>query len=159
MATQDMTTQGNSSSVYPVPAVGALVIDGGKVLLVRRKNPPARGEWSVPGGRVLPGETLQTAAEREVYEETGLNVRAGDPVFAFDLIERERDNSLRFHYVIVDLLAEYVDGIPAPGDDAEEAQWVGPEELNGSIGRELNRMTRELLCTVPEFCDVLSVEP
>lgn len=147
--------QEDSSAVLPVPAVGALVIHEGKVLLVRRKHPPARGEWSVPGGRVLPGETLQAAAEREVYEETGLTVRAGQPVFAFDLIERDDDGALRFHYVIVDLHADYVDGVPVPGDDAEDVLWGGPDELSGPVGKELNRMTRLLLGTIPSFGEML----
>ncbi len=120
----------------PVPAVGALVVHDGAVLLVRRGRAPSRGVWAVPGGRVELGETLAEAAEREVCEETGVRVRAGEPVWSFDSVVRDEEGRVVFHYVIVDLLADYVAGEPRARDDALEARWARPEELSGLLVSE-----------------------
>ena len=115
----------------PIPAVGALVFREGAVLMVRRGRPPSRDVWAVPGGRVELGESLAEAAEREVHEETGIEVRAGEPVWSFDSVIRDRDGRVRYHYVVVDLTAEYVAGEPRGSDDAREARWMGPGEIAG----------------------------
>lgn len=112
-------------------AVGAIVIRDNEVLLVKRKQPPGEGLWAIPGGRVELGETLQEAAEREVKEETGVIIRAGHPVYTFEVIEHDDAGRIRFHYVIVDLVADHVSGEPNPGDDACEARWVTSKELEG----------------------------
>jgi ADP-ribose pyrophosphatase len=122
--------------------VGAVVFKEGAVLLVKRGHPPARGVWAIPGGSVRLGETLPEAAERELLEETGVVIRAGDPVLVFDVIERDRGGAVRFHYVIVDLSAEYVCGDPRPGDDAADARWVSADELTDL---DVNPATRRLL--------------
>lgn len=113
----------------PRAAVGAVVIRDGRVLLVKRSNAPQKGKWAIPGGSVELGETLQEAAEREVKEETGVTIKANEPVFTFDLIERDSAGKFLFHYVIIDLLADYVDGEPCPADDVSDAAWFSPEEL------------------------------
>jgi len=113
----------------PQVGVGALVIRDGRVLLVRRGRPPANGLWAIPGGRLELGETLQQAAEREVFEETGITIRAGQPFYTFDSIVRDEQGRVRYHYVIVDLLAEYVSGEVRPGDDAQDAAWLSLAEL------------------------------
>ena len=115
----------------PVPAVGAIVVRDGAVLLVRRGRAPSRGVWAVPGGRVELGETLAEAAEREVREETGVRVRAGEPVWSFDSVVRDAEGRVAFHYVIVDLLADYVAGEPRAGDDALAARWARPQDFPG----------------------------
>jgi 8-oxo-dGTP diphosphatase len=114
----------------PHVAVGAVVFKENKVLLVKRDNPPGKGLWAIPGGRVQLGETLQGAAEREIREETGVIIRAKDPVYANDVIERDTHGRIRFHYVIVDLLADYVSGEPNPGSDACDARWIAHRELD-----------------------------
>ena len=123
-------------------AVGAIVFHEEKILLVLRGKAPARGVWSIPGGSVELGESLQEAAEREISEETGLVVRAKEPVFTFDTVKRDEKGRVRFHYVVVDLLAEYVSGVLRAGDDALDAGWFSAEELENM---ELSPMTRELL--------------
>jgi ADP-ribose pyrophosphatase len=126
----------------PRAAVGALVVRRGQVLLVRRRDPPNAGQWAVPGGRIRLGETLQAAAEREVLEETGVRVRAGRPVFAFDAIERDDAGTVRYHYVVVDVLASWLGGEPTARDDALDARWLGREALGQA---DLNPVTRDLL--------------
>lgn len=115
---------------HPRAAVGAVVFKDDKVLLVRRGRPPARGQWAIPGGNVKLGETLQAAAEREILEETGIVIRARDPVYTFDAIVRDEDGAIQFHYVIVDLAADYIDGSPRPGDDADEVRWLDAQALD-----------------------------
>ncbi len=128
----------------PRVAVGAVVFREGRVLLVRRGNPPARGDWAIPGGSVALGETLGEAAEREIKEETGITIRAGEPVFTFDAVERDPDGRVRYHYVIVDLAAEYISGSPCPGDDAAEVRWAAPEDLADlPVNPETLRLLRE----------------
>lgn len=114
---------------HPRAAVGALVFKDNEVLLVRRGRPPARGQWAVPGGNIKLGETLQEAAEREILEETGIVIRAGDPIYTFDAVVRDDDGNIQFHYVIVDLTADYVSGSPRPGDDADAVRWLDARVL------------------------------
>lgn len=115
---------------FPKLAVGAVVHHDGKVLLVQRGKPPRTGKWAVPGGSVEAGETLGQAAEREVREETGIQVRAGAVVHVFELIDREAGEALpRFHYVVIDLMADYLGGEVTAADDASDARWFSAEEL------------------------------
>jgi ADP-ribose pyrophosphatase len=115
---------------HPRAAVGAVVFKDGKVLLVRRGRPPAIGQWAIPGGNVKLGETLQQAAEREILEETGIVIRAKDPIFTFDAIVRDENGAVQFHYVIVDLAADYIKGTPRAGDDADEVRWIDARSLD-----------------------------
>lgn len=114
----------------PRVGVGAVVIHEGRVLLIRRGKEPLRGRWVIPGGTVEAGETLHEALVREVREETGLTVRPGDMVLVFDRILRE-DGAVRYHYVIVDYLCDYVSGTPRAGTDAEAVALARPDELPG----------------------------
>lgn len=115
---------------YPRPAVAAVVIDGGRVLAVKRKNPPAQGTWSVPGGSIKSGESMSEAAIRETLEETGIKINMLKPYSAVDVIQRDSSGLLRFHYIIVYVLAQYVSGTPVAGDDALDTGWFKPEELS-----------------------------
>jgi ADP-ribose pyrophosphatase len=114
----------------PCVAVGAVVFHDDRVLLVRRGQPPSHDLWAIPGGKVGLGETLQEAAEREILEETGVIIHARRPIFTFDLLEKDEKGRIRFHYVIVDLIADYVDGQICAGDDAKEVRWVRPDEIH-----------------------------
>jgi ADP-ribose pyrophosphatase len=132
----------------PRPAVGAVVFNGDAVLLVQRGNPPSQGMWSIPGGRIRLGETLQAAAEREILEETGVVIRASAPVFAFDAIQKDDHGGVEYHYVIVDLIADYVSGEPRAGDDAADARWITADEL---AKIHINPATRRLLAETFKF--------
>jgi len=114
----------------PVPAVGAIVFRRSDILLVKRGSEPNRGRWSVPGGALEAGETVEAAAVREVLEETGLEVRAIRVADVRDLIERDADGQVRWHYVLIDVLCDYVRGEPRPSSDAENARFVPLRELS-----------------------------
>jgi ADP-ribose pyrophosphatase len=126
----------------PRVAVGAIVFKENNVLLVLRGKPPSQNLWSIPGGSVKLGETLQKAAEREIREETGLNIRAREPIYTFDVVDRDENGTVRYHYVIVDLLADYVGGTLRPGDDALDVRWVSPKALKKM---KVSEATRKLL--------------
>jgi ADP-ribose pyrophosphatase YjhB (NUDIX family) len=115
--------QGPAEAPRPTVAVGAFVLDGSRVLLIRRGRPPGEGLWSVPGGRLEPGETLAQAVAREVREETGLIVEVG-PLAV--VVERMGDDH---HFVILDYLARVVGGSLGAGTDAAEARFVDDAEL------------------------------
>lgn len=135
---------------HPRVAVGAVVFKDNRVLLVQRGRPPGQGQWAIPGGKVCLGETLRQAAEREILEETGIVIAAGEPVLTFEVIDRDADGRVRFHYVIIDLAAEYERGELQAGSDAMAARWVSPEELNTL---PINPLTRKLLHRQYHFGD------
>ena len=146
---QNLTSgTGGAYPDQPRVAVGAIVFKDNRVLLVRRGKPPAEDQWAIPGGRVEIGETLQEAAEREILEETAITIRARVPVYTFDVIERDTRDRIRFHYVIVDLAADYIRGKPRAGDDASAARWVSSDEL---ATLKVNPKTRQLLKTQFDF--------
>ena len=126
----------------PQSAVGAVVIHDGRVLLVKRGKPPGKGLWAIPGGRIELGETLQEAAEREVKEEAGVIIQAKNPIYVFDVINRDQEGRIQFHYVIVDLMADYVSGNPHPQDDALDVRWFTAENLDHF---NVSEVTRRLL--------------
>jgi ADP-ribose pyrophosphatase len=123
----------------PIAGIGAVVIHNNQALLVKRAKPPKQGLWCIPGGKIQYGETLQQAAEREIKEETGITIKAGDPVYVFDLIEEGN-----FHYIIIDLLAEYISGTLQAGDDAMDAKWFSLENIDLP---EIDVETKQLLHT------------
>jgi ADP-ribose pyrophosphatase YjhB (NUDIX family) len=108
----------------PLLGVGAIIFEGDSVLLVERAGEPLKGWWSIPGGLLETGETLEAAIQREVREETGLLV---DVVSRFDIFERiMRDAAGRaeYHYVLVDYICKAAGGILQPGDDVSRVEWV-----------------------------------
>jgi mutator protein MutT len=115
---------------HPIVAVGAVVIDDGRVLLVRRANEPLKGEWSLPGGAVELGETLKAAVAREVHEETGLQVEVGPFIEVLDRILFEGGDHPRFHYVLVDFVCRPAGGSLKCASDADAAAWAGLAELD-----------------------------
>jgi mutator protein MutT len=112
-----------------VIGVGAVIIDKGQVLLVKRGHPPLEGQWSFPGGGVELGESLEAAVVRETREETGLAVRVGPVVEVLSRVERTDDGRVQYHYVIIDYLCSAIGGTLACGSDADDACWVREDEL------------------------------
>jgi len=113
----------------PVLGVGVVLLDGDRVLLVRRGRPPSEGKWSVPGGAVEAGETLREAAARELREETGLEARIGPIVEVVERVVRDEAGGCRYHFVIVDLLATEPRGPLAAASDAADARFVPVDEV------------------------------
>ncbi len=113
----------------PYVGVGAVVVDGGKVLIVKRKYDPLAGQWSIPGGGVEVGETLEDSVAREILEETGLEIAIGPVIEVFDRISRDGDGRVRYHFVLVDYLCWAVGGTLMPASDVADARFVDPEAL------------------------------
>ena len=113
----------------PVVGVGAVVWRDDRVLLIRRGRPPRLGQWSLPGGAQQVGETLVEAIVREVREETGLTVERVRFLTTVDLIEREADARIRYHYTLIDYTAEAPEGVATAGDDAAAVGWFALDEL------------------------------
>jgi mutator protein MutT len=113
----------------PVVAVGAIVIDKGAILLVKRDREPAKGQWSLPGGRVEVGETLREALVREVREETGIDVDVDGLIGTAERVVRDDDGEIAFHYVILDYVCTPRSIDVKAGDDAAEVRWVPVGEM------------------------------
>jgi 8-oxo-dGTP diphosphatase len=131
--------------VKPVVAVGAIVWDGDRVLVVRRGTPPSEGSWTVPGGKLELGERLEAAVVREVREETGLDVTCGALAA---VVERSGEG---WHYVILDYHATLRGGTLRPGDDVTDARWVTLDELRAMPHTEglLEILERQLSASPP----------
>lgn len=118
------------SEVRPVAAVGGICFDAaGRVLLVKRGQPPSAGLWTVPGGRIEPGEQAGRACMRELAEETGLDVQVVELVEVVERIGRTPDGALTHHFVIIDYLVAACGGALAAGGDAAEVGWFTAEEV------------------------------
>ncbi|HEY0600056.1 NUDIX hydrolase [Brevundimonas sp.] len=104
----------------PVPCVGVVCLRGDEVLLIRRGRPPRQGEWSLPGGRIEPGERAVDAALRELREETGVEAEITGLLDVVDGVFPEAGR----HYVLIDYAARWLSGEPLAGDDALEARFV-----------------------------------
>jgi len=112
----------------PLVGVGAIIIDRGQVLLVKRGHPPLAGEWSIPGGVLEIGEMLRDAAVREAAEETGLKVETADLLGVYDRVLRDGSGRVRYHYVLVDFLCRRVSGDAHAAGDADEVRWFTGEQ-------------------------------
>ena len=113
----------------PIVGVGAVIVDDGTVVLIRRRYEPLQGQWSLPGGGVEIGETLEGAVAREMVEETGLDVVVGPVIEVFDRIMRDDQERVRYHYVLIDYLCWPIAGELRAGSDVDAAIWVEPADL------------------------------
>ncbi len=132
----------------PLVGVGAVIVDAGRVVVIKRGRPPLQGQWSIPGGLLELGETLREAVAREALEETGLVVDVGEVadgprgtilaqpasgpgsvLGVFDRIVRDEVGEIQFHYVLIDVLCFVKSGKLRAGEDAAEARWISGEEL------------------------------
>jgi 8-oxo-dGTP diphosphatase len=125
---------------YPLLGVGALIFDGEHILLAERGKEPLKGWWSLPGGLVETGESLQDAVRREVLEETGLVVEPDGVFEIFERIMRDEAGAAEYHYVLIDYICRVAGGTLAAGDDVSRLEWVRPDEFGnyqitaGTIG-------------------------
>ena len=118
----------------PRVGVGAVILDGDRVLLVKRGQPPSQGKWSIPGGLVHLGERIEDALRREVEEECGVAVRLRGLCGVIDRVRHAPSNGgepprVHYHYVIIDYVASIASGVPRAGSDAAEVRWVPIAEL------------------------------
>lgn len=115
--------------VRPVPAVAAVIVRDGNILLIKRGKEPSLGAWSIPGGSVELGETLVQAVKREALEETSLEVEVDGIAGVFDLILMDSEGNPEYHYVIIDYFAYPIGGELMPATDAADARWVPLSEV------------------------------
>ena len=115
----------------PLVGVGTIIIEDGRVVLVKRLHPPLQAEWSIPGGVLEVGELVRDAAIREAREETGLIVEPGELLGVYDRVLRDAEKRVQYHYVLIDFLCRRVSGDLAAASDAAEVRWFGWEELPG----------------------------
>lgn len=113
----------------PIIGVGAVIVDGRRVLLVRRASEPLKGEWSVPGGMLELGEKLRDGVCRETLEETGLQVEAGEVLDVFDSIFTDDDGRTQYHYVLIDFLCRPISGDARAATDVSAVRWVTEADL------------------------------
>lgn len=134
----------------PFVGVGVVVCRDGQVLLIRRGRPPRVGQWSLPGGGQNLGETVEQTARREVLEETGLLLGEIRLLTVVDLIEPDEAGRVRYHYTLVDFVAEALAGEPCAGDDAAAVAWHRPEDLPAlGLWSETVRIIRLALARLP----------
>ncbi|HUA91264.1 MAG TPA: NUDIX hydrolase [Terracidiphilus sp.] len=124
----------------PIVGIGAVVVERGRVLLVRRGREPLKGHWTLPGGVLEVGESLTAGVAREVMEETGLHVEAIELVELVDRIHRE-EGRVRYHYVIADYLCRVTGGVLQAASDADAVRWVERAEWNSHSALALDPLT------------------
>lgn len=132
----------------PVVGVGAVVVDAGRVLLVRRGHEPLKGHWSLPGGLLELGESLHAGVVREVREETGLEVEPVELIELLDRIHRESGSEgerIRYHYVIADYLCGITGGALKAASDADSVRWIERAEWNSHSVLALDPITMRVI--------------
>ena len=136
----------------PIVGVGAVIVRDGRVLLVKRRYEPLAGRWSIPGGTLELGETLETGVAREMQEETGLTIEVGPVIEVFDRIIVDADKRVRYHFVLVDYLCWPIGGALQAGSDVDEAVMVDPASLDQY---DLTEKAREVIARALEVAIVL----
>lgn len=143
---------GSPSAKRPVAAALAVVIRDRDVLLVRRGNPPDKGLWGFPGGKIEPGERTVSAAVRELREETGVEARPVKVFSAIDVLDRDDAGVVSHHFVLIAVLCQWIAGEPVAGDDALDARWVSLE----TIGQDGMRLSADVADVAREAAAIVS---
>ena len=125
-----MTKEKREYPDRPYVGVGVIVFRDQEVLLVKRSKEPNKGQWSIPGGKQMIGETTAEAAKRELLEETGVNVDRLLLVDVVDAIIPDIEGKIKYHYTLVDFMGQWESGESRPGDDGKEVRWVHMNELS-----------------------------
>ena len=131
----------------PYLGVGAVIIDGDRVLLVKRGTAPLKGEWSLPGGVLEVGETLREGIVREVLEETGLRIEPLELAGVYDRIIPDADGKPQYHYVLVDYIGKVTGGELRAGSDVTDVRWEHEAEI---VGLRLAAATEQVIREVFE---------
>jgi 8-oxo-dGTP diphosphatase len=130
----------------PIVAVGVIIRQDDKIVLIRRAKEPSTGCWTFPGGAIELGESLHGAARREAWEETGLLIDVGEVAAVVDNVLRDEDGRVQYHYIIVDYFAHPVGGSLRPGTDVSDARWVRLADLDGlDMTEKAGQLARQLL--------------
>ena len=130
-----MAEQRRTYPAFPIPAVGAIALSEGRVLLIQRGKPPAQGQWTLPGGAIEVGESPEEALIREIQEECQLEIRPLRVAEIVNRVVRDDAGKVLYHYLIIDYLVTCRDSRPwrelaiAPTSDAADARWVRLDEL------------------------------
>lgn len=135
-------TDERSYPTRPICGVGVVAFRDDALALIRRGKEPRLGEWSIPGGAVELGEGVREAALREFKEECGGEIRLCDIIDVVDIISRDGQGQVEYHYLVVDFWGEWGNGTLTPASDVMEARWVKVDELDGYI---LPSWTREVI--------------
>jgi 8-oxo-dGTP diphosphatase len=129
----------------PLVGVGAAVMKGDMLLLIKRAKEPGKGLWSIPGGLVELGESVRETARRETMEETGIEVEVGELLGVFDSPTYDEKGRLRFHYILIDFSARPVGGSLKGSSEIQDLKWVRTDEikqyeLTSVLGKLLEKM-------------------
>ncbi len=115
---------------HPLVGVGVVIFRGPELLLIRRAKPPRQGQWSLPGGLQELGETVFACAKREAQEECGVEIEPLRVIDTVDAVTRDDKGAVRFHYTLIEVLAEWRAGVPKAGDDAMDVGWHDPAKVD-----------------------------
>ncbi len=120
------------SRVYPklpIVGVGVILVCEGRILLAKRKNEPGKDKWSVPGGIVELGETLEQTVVREAREETGLIVEEPEPIDVISQVTLDENGKIKYHFIIIDYFVKFKNGMAEAGSDVGELEWVALDQV------------------------------
>ena len=130
----------------PIVAVGVIIRESDRILLIKRDKEPAKGLWTFPGGAVELGETVHQAARREALEETGLEIEMGEVAIVLDAIFHDDQDAVAYHYVIIDYYARTRGGALRPGSDVSDVRWASLEDVEAlPMTDKAQEICRELL--------------
>ncbi len=143
---KDVIHEDRTFPSHPRVGVGVVLLRGDRVLLVKRGSEPAKGEWSVPGGLIDVGETVEQAAHRELYEECGVTADIIKVIDIFEFIEPGENHKIKYHFIVIEILARYVGGRVRAASDAADAKWLRLDDLESvQCSNKIKKLVRKAL--------------